>query len=104
MDISALSNVTSEYLKDTVRASDSLKMQGEEEFEGVLRSAMDMVGEANDLQNKAEESEMQFMLGYANNTHDLMAIQEKADIALNYTIAVRDRMVEAYKEIMQIQI
>ena len=44
------------------------------------------------------------MLGYATNTHDLNAIQEKADIALNYTIAVRDKMIEAYKEIMNMQI
>ena len=47
---------------------------------------------------------MQFALGYANNTHDLNAIQEKATIALNYTTAVRDRMLEAYKEIMNMQI
>ena len=73
-------------------------------FEGVLQSAMDMVNEANDLQNKSEEAEMQFMLGYATNTHNLMAIQEKADIALNYTIAVRDKMLESYKEIMNMQI
>ena len=44
------------------------------------------------------------MLGYATNTHELMAIQEKADITLNYTVAVRDKMLEAYKEIMNMQI
>ncbi len=47
---------------------------------------------------------MQFALGYATNTHDLNDIQTRADIALNYTTAVRDRMLEAYKEIMNMQI
>ena len=70
----------------------------------MLQSAQDMLNETSDLQNAAEEAEMQFMLGYATNTHDLQAAQEKADIALNYTIAVRDRMLEAYKEIMNMQI
>ena len=44
------------------------------------------------------------MLGYATNTHTLTAMQEKADITLNYTVAVRDKMLEAYKEIMNMQI
>ena len=103
MDISALSSVTSDYIKNAAAANDQLTTE-DRGFEGVLQSAMNMVNEASDLQNQAEEAEMQFMLGYATNTHDLQAIQEKADIALNYTIAVRDRMLEAYKEIMNMQI
>ncbi len=103
MDISALSNVTSDYIKNAAEASQQFTTQ-DKGFESVLQSAMEMVNEASDLQNKAEEADMQFALGYATNTHDLNAIQEKADIALNYTIAVRDRMLEAYKEIMNMQI
>lgn len=103
MDISALHSVASEYVKNAAAASEQLTT-GDEGFESILQSAIDMVNETSDLQNQAEEAEMQFMLGYATNTHDLQAIQEKADIALNYTIAVRDRMLDAYKEIMNMQI
>lgn len=103
MDISALSNVTSDYIKNIAESNQQLTTE-DKGFESVLQSAMDMVKETSDLQNQAEEAEMQFALGYSTNTHDLQAIQEKADIALNYTIAVRDRMLEAYKEIMNMQI
>ena len=103
MDITALHNVTSEYLKNVVDASQQVHVE-DESFDNVLQSAMDMINEANYLQNKSEEAEMEFMLGYSTNPHALMAVQEKADIALNYTIAVRDKMVEAYKEIMNMQI
>lgn len=103
MEISALHNVAADYLKNTVDAAKQVAGQ-DKEFGSVLQSAMEMINEANDLQNQSEEATMQFALGYANNTHDLNAIQEKADIALNYTIAVRDRMLEAYKEIMNMQI
>lgn len=103
MDIAALHNVTSEYLKNAVEASGQVRVEGEE-FNSVLQSAMDMINEANYLQNKGEEAEMEFMLGYMTNPHDLMAIQEKADIALNYTMTVKDKVLDAYKELINMQI
>lgn len=103
MDITALNNITPSYLTGITDTASKIGSQGQG-FDSILQSMMNMVSEANDAQNKAEEAEMQFELGYATNTHDLNAAQEKADIALNYTIAVRDRMLEAYKEIMNIQV
>lgn len=103
MDISSLTGIDSSYIKNAAIESENLKTE-DASFSSVLQSAKDMLNETSELQNAAEEAEMQFMLGYATNTHDLQAAQEKADIALNYTIAVRDRMLEAYKEIMNMQI
>jgi len=103
MDVSALHSVAADYVKNAAEAAKQAAGQNKE-FDSVLRSAMDMINEANDLQNQSEEAVMKFALGYATNTHELNAIQEKADIALNYTIAVRDKMLEAYKEIMNMQI
>jgi len=103
MDITALHNVTSEYLKNVVDASQQVHVE-DESFDNVLQSAMDMINEANYLQNKSEEVEMEFMLGYSTNPHALMAVQEKADIALNYTMTVKDKVLDAYKELMNMQI
>lgn len=103
MDITSLTGIDSSYIKNAAIESQNLKTE-DASFSSVLQSARDMLNETSELQNAAEEAEMQFMLGYATNTHDLQAAQEKADIALNYTIAVRDKMLEAYKEIMNMQI
>lgn len=103
MDISALNNVVPSYLTDVANSAVQVDRQ-DKEFSGILQSMMNMVSEANDAHNQAESAMMQFELGYATNTHELNAAQEKADIALNYTIAVRDRMLEAYKEIMNMQV
>ena len=103
MDITALHNVTSEYLKNVVDASQQVHVE-DESFDNVLQSAMDMINDANYLQNKSEEAEMEFMLGYSTNPHALMAVQEKADIALNYTMTVKDKVLDAYKELMNMQI
>ena len=65
---------------------------------------MDAIDETNDLQNDAESETIRFALGESENTHDLLIAQTKALTALQYTTAVRDKMIDAYKEIMQISI
>lgn len=102
MDISSMTGISSEYLKDMVQKSSEYEIQ-DKGFDAVLQSAMDMLDETNALQNYAEEAEIQFALGYSTNTHDLRIAQEKANIALQYTVAVRDKVIEAYKEIMNLQ-
>jgi flagellar hook-basal body complex protein FliE len=59
---------------------------------------------ADDYQNAAEESEMNFALGYATSTHDLAIAQQKANISLQYTVKVTNKALEAYKELMNMQI
>ena len=61
------------------------------------------MAEANKASNEAEVEEINFALGYSDNTHDLQIAQEKANIALQYTIAVRDRFLESYQSIMNMQ-
>ena len=51
-----------------------------------------------------ENEEVKWMLGETENTHDLTIAINKATTALQYTVTVRDKLLEAYKELMQIQI
>lgn len=91
---------------DNVNAFSKTKASQNEEngFQKVFQSALDMLNETSDLQNKAESAEIQFALGLSNNTHDLQIAQQKANIALQYTIAVRDKAIDAYKEIMNMSL
>ena len=52
----------------------------------------------------SENAEISFALGETDNTHDLTIALQKASTALQYTVAVRDKFLEAYKEIMNMQI
>lgn len=101
MDISAITNISSDYIQTAVEKSKQTKDQS---FDNVFQSMLGMVGETNELQNDAESAEIQFALGESVNTHDLQIAQEKANVALQYTVAVRDKVLEAYKEIMNMQI
>ncbi|SDB10573.1 flagellar hook-basal body complex protein FliE [Eubacterium oxidoreducens] len=102
MNINALTNVSSPYI---TQAAENASATTEEEasFDTFLSSAMGLVNETNDLQNTAESAEIQFALGQMDNTHDLQVAQEEANIALQYTVAVRDNIIEAYNTIMNMQ-
>lgn len=103
MDITQLSNVSSDYLN--VFAKNRSLVEGEDDsFASVFSAAMQSVEETNALQNQAESEEVRFALGEAENTHDLLVAATKANIALQYTVAVRDRLIDGYKELMQMSI
>ena len=103
MDITALTGITSDYL-NTYASSKKLTTPEDNSFDAVFRSMLNQVNETNNLQNKAEEEEIRFALGESENTHDLLIAESKAEIALQYTIAVRDKLIDGYKELMQMSI
>ncbi len=43
------------------------------------------------------------MLGLNDSLSDLLVAQTKANVSLQYTVAVRNAVVDAYKEIMNLQ-
>lgn len=95
--INSLSNYST-YNLDT----NSTKKTNNEAFETLFQSALDMVNETNQLTNAAEEAELSFAMGLTDSTTDLSIAQAKATTALQYTVAVRNAVLDAYKEIMQL--
>ncbi len=91
-----------EGFQESVLRSDLEEKQGSS-FDSLLRSAMQMVKETNDYTNAAAEAELSYAMGITNSTHDLQVAQMKANISLQYTVAVRNAVMDAYKEIMQLQ-
>ena len=103
MDISSLSVINADYYNEVAnRHIEANKPQ--ESFSSILDSAMNMINETNQLRNAADAEQIRFALGEAENTHDLLIAQTKALTALQYTVAVRDKALEAYKEIMNMQV
>lgn len=72
-------------------------------FETLFQSALNMINETNELSNQAEEEEMKYAMGLSDSTHSLQVAQQKANISLQYTVAVRNAVVDSYKEIMNLQ-
>lgn len=112
MDLSAVSGVgtgnvfqtptiTSRLLEDSELVVNPEKSQSA--FSTVFDSAMNMIQEANAYSNAAEEEEIKYALGESDSIHDLQIAQQKANVSLQYTVAVRDAFMEGYNSIMNIQ-
>ncbi len=106
MDVSSLNNISSIYsaYNDTLSSLSGISDKESGDFSTILDSMMSSLNETNTLQNQAEASAIEFALGESDNTHDLLIAQTKANTALQYTVAVRDKLIEAYQQIMQMQI
>ncbi len=72
-------------------------------FESLFQAAVNMVQQTNDYTNAAEEAETAYALGLTDSTHDLQVAQQKANLSLQYTVAVRNAVMDAYREIMNLQ-
>ena len=105
-DVTSVSNLATQYINEALKPSttETGKTNNKEAFSDLLSSAMQMIKETNDLSNAANAEQMNFALGYSDNTHDLAIAQQKAALSLQYTVAVKNKVLEAYKEIMNMQI
>lgn len=92
-----VSSLTGSLFEETQKAEGTV-------FEAFLNTAIDNINTTNTYLSNAENEEIRFALGETENTHDLTIALQKASTALQYTVAVRDKLLEAYKEIMNMQI
>lgn len=108
MDITSLYNVSSAAVKQAEKESPfqaDHKTAGQEDvFASILDSAMENINTTNSYISDAENEQIKFALGETESTHDLTVALQKASTTLQYTVTVRDKILEAYKEIMNIQI
>lgn len=105
MDIMSLRNVSSGMMKEAVSNSNRIEQNNNQNLFGTMfQTALDNINTTNQYLSDAENAEISFALGETDNTHDLTIALQKASTALQYTIAVRDKFLEAYKEIMNMQV
>lgn len=104
MDISSLYNIGATYLQEIAGTDKVIQTEKKESgFSQIYQAAVQMLNETSTLDKKVQEEEMNWAMGLTENAHDLTIAREKASSALSYTIAVRDKVLEAYKEIMNLQ-
>lgn len=111
MDISSLYNISSGAIRDVMEAGrqNDTKLQtkndtNEDVFASFLDSAIDSINQTNGYISDAENEKLRLAMGETNSTHDLTIAMQKASTAINYTVAVRDKFMESYRTIMNMQI
>ncbi|MCM1136144.1 MAG: flagellar hook-basal body complex protein FliE [Clostridium sp.] len=105
MDISALRNISSGVIEQAAEKASAAKgKDADTGFENFFDKAVESLKTTNAYLSDAENEKLRWALGETESTHELSIAMQKASTALQYTVAVRDKFLEAYKEIMQMTV
>lgn len=74
---------------------------GGKSFADTLKAAVDNV---NSLQKESDVKMQEIATGKNHNIPEVMIAAEKADISLRLMVQVRNKIIEAYQEIMKMQV
>ena len=95
---SAISSITPIALPQMAPTGGVTSQPGE--FQSVLSSAIDSI---QSLQNNAASSVQQFLTGQNEEIHTTVLATQKAELAFELGLQVRNKVVDAYQEIMKMQ-
>lgn len=62
------------------------------------------IGNVNELQKASDQAIQNLATGKTDNVAEVMVAAEKADIALKVMVQVRNKIIDAYQEIMKMQV
>lgn len=84
--------------KNSVLNQKLSKDKPEGSFKEVLKDAFNDV---NDLQHESKKMVTDFLNGDVTDVHQVMVAAEKASVGLDLTMQIRNKLVEAYREVMR---
>lgn len=87
--------------QNTTTQPESVGGVGGASFADTLNQA---IGQVNQLQKSADKASADLATGRTDNVADVMIASEKADIALRLMMQVRNKVIDAYQEIMKMQV
>jgi flagellar hook-basal body complex protein FliE len=77
---------------------------GETAHKSFADTLKDAVENVNTMQKEADVKAQQLATGKTHDVADVMITAEKADIALKLMVSVRNKIIEAYQDIMKMQV
>ena len=78
--------------------------QTKETGESFGKTLEKFVSEVNGLQNQASESIEKLATGEITDVHEVMIAVEEANTALEFMLEIRNKIVEAYQEVMRMPV
>jgi flagellar hook-basal body complex protein FliE len=77
---------------------------GESNSKSFADTLKDAIGNVNQLQRAADRGAQDLATGKTDNVAEVMIATEKADVALRVMIQVRNKIIDAYQDIMKMQV
>lgn len=86
------------------KAFDITSPKSSSPVEGAGKFFTELVSKVNDLQTQSESSIQALASGENKNLHEVMISMEKASISFQFMSSVRNKAIEAYQEVMRMQV
>lgn len=64
----------------------------------------ELISKVNDLQNQSDKAVQSLASGETKNLHEVMISMEKASVSFQFLNQVRNKALEAYQEVMRMQV
>ncbi len=84
--------------------SPAAKPAAQKSASGMAEAFQKTLEQVNQIQNKADNSVEKFQSGQGGNLHEVMLNMEQADISMRLLVQMRNKVVEAYQEVMRMQV
>ena len=80
------------------------KQKPENQVEGFGQLFKQTLEEVKAAQNTSDKMTNQLVTGEVKDIHEVMIASQKASLSLQLTVQVRNKVVEAYQEVMRMQL
>ncbi|NBX76133.1 MAG: flagellar hook-basal body complex protein FliE [Proteobacteria bacterium] len=87
-----------------INTAASALQSGENKAEGFSEFLSRSLDEVNQLLGSADKSAKDLAVGKSENLHDAMITMEKAETAFKLLVQVRNKVIDAYQEVMRMQV
>lgn len=84
-----------------IQTSTSTPYEAQKSFASVLKQSIEKVNEA---QIQSDTMTQKLALGENVDLHQVMVASQKASVSLQATMEIRNKVIEAYQEIMRMQV
>ena len=100
MEINNISQLNSMKL-NSINSISEEKSENTVSFATFLNESLEKV---SSLEKESQDYTLKLATGELENIHEAMIAAEKADVALQLTMKIRNKILDAYNEIMRMQI
>lgn len=101
MAISSISLMTPTQVVNNTNTLNATPYEAQQSFANSLKEA---IAKVNDQQITSDKFTQKLIKGEDVELHEVMIASQKASITLNATIEVRNKVIEAYQEIMRMSV
>lgn len=91
-------------IAETMESATAAKKEVDGGGKGFSTVLEDLVKQADEMQKESTEKVQGFSDGSGEDIHDVMIAMSKADLSFRMMLEVRNKLVEAYQEVMRIPV